>query len=74
MRFKSQDGVVLSGDDFRDIVRSLRRSSLEKEKTEAEYMAAVARRVGGGVRTDRHADFVADLVSLGYLIKVEREK
>jgi len=75
MKYRTDDGIDLSGDDFREIVRELRRASpLAPETNERDYMRAVSKRIGRGVRYDRPANFVADLVKLGYLIKVEREQ
>ena len=67
MKFVTNDGVDLSGGDFREIVRELRRASpLAPERSEVEYMKAVAKRIGGRVRIDTPANFVHDLERLGF--------
>jgi len=74
MRYRTDDGIDLSGDDSREIVRELRRHSpLASETNERDYMKAVSKRIGRGIRYDSPTNFIADLVKRGYLIKVERE-
>jgi hypothetical protein len=75
MRFITDDGIPLRGDDYREIVRELRRASpYDPSRNEKDYMKAVARRIGSGVRHDRPRDFVEDLVARGFLIAVRRER
>jgi hypothetical protein len=75
MKYVTKDGIELSGDDSREIVRALKRiSPLAPERNERDYMKGVAKRIaekgGDRVRHDSHANFVLDLERLGFLTKV----
>jgi hypothetical protein len=72
MKYITEDGIELTGGDFREIVRKLKKASpLSLSRNEREYMRDVANRVER-VRTDTPAHFIEDLESQGFLKRVRQ--
>ena len=76
MIFLTEEGEPIEGSSPSELIESLRNGSkFAFEEPTEEFIKGFAERwkiySGEDVRTDTHANFIEDLVSQGYLSKVE---
>ena len=71
MRYVTNDGKVLDGETFIQIVKALNRVGISPYENLNKFMRDVAKRVklqsGGKIRTNTSRNFIKDLTAMGFL-------
>jgi hypothetical protein len=72
MRFITQDGLKFEAETDEELVREMRKSAFLKGDTVEDYMKLMAARVSSDIATDSAEEFVAGLISAGFLKEIEK--
>lgn len=75
MKYKSIDGIIVEGNNSRELIQNLRSQAMFPERTMTAYMEQVKANVkidsNKTISTENWDDFIRDLVSAEYLVLIE---